>query len=124
MKLIIAGSRHLNRNDIWGAIEFFTIKEAIDEGQIEEVICGGARGVDQIGKLWAEDQGITVTMFPAQWVLFGKKAGHLRNREMAKYADRLLLIWDGISKGSANMKAEMIKLDKPIYEIIIENPNY
>jgi hypothetical protein len=52
----------------------------------------------------------------------GKKAGHLRNKQMADHGTHLLLIWDGLSKGSANMKAQMQKVDKPIYEIIIENP--
>ena len=40
---------------------------------------------------------------------------------MAAYANALLLIWDGESKGRKSMKSEMAKLDKPIYEIIIRN---
>ena len=49
----------------------------------------------------------------------GKAAGHVRNKKMAEYGDALLLIWDGKSKGSANMKKEMQKLNKPIYEVTL-----
>jgi hypothetical protein len=45
-------------------------------------------------------------MFPAKWDKYGKAAGPLRNREMAAYADALILVWDGKSRGSANMLAE------------------
>jgi len=38
----------------------------------------------------------------------------MRNREMAKYADCLLAIWDGISTGTGNMIYEMRALGKPV----------
>ena len=88
--------------------------------KITEVVCGEARGVDKSGRLFAEDHGINVKSFPADWNL-GKGAGHIRNKQMADYADALLLIWDGESRGSANMKATMLKLNKPVYEVIIRN---
>jgi hypothetical protein len=39
---------------------------------------------------------------------------------MAEYADALLLIWDGESKGSLNMKQRMIGLKKPVYEVVLK----
>ena len=60
------------------------------------------------------------TEFKAEWTIHGKAAGPIRNRKMAEYGDALLLIWDGTSKGSSNMKIEMEKRNKPIYEIIIK----
>jgi hypothetical protein len=39
---------------------------------------------------------------------------------MAEYADALILVWDGKSRGSASMKREMEKLGKPIYEVIVK----
>jgi hypothetical protein len=41
---------------------------------------------------------------------------------MAEYADALLLIWNGESRGSANMKENMVKLGKPVYEVILKEP--
>jgi hypothetical protein len=116
MKLIIAGSRTLEPTlgFINSAIRMFEITN------IKEIVSGTANGVDQEGEHWASHYGAEVKRFPANWEKFGKPAGHIRNKEMAKYADALLLIWDGESKGSFNMKQNMEKLGKPIYEVILK----
>lgn len=46
---------------------------------------------------------IPVIHFPANWDKHGKSAGHIRNAEMAKYADALVAFWDGKSKGTKGM---------------------
>ena len=119
MKLIIAGSRTLNPSHgfLWGAIKMLGIIE------ISEVVCGMAEGVDLEGMHFASHAGILLAQFPADWKQHGKAAGPIRNKQMAEYADALLLIWDGESRGSANMKKEMQKLKKPIYEVILKKPN-
>ena len=50
-----------------------------------------------------------------RWNRYGRKAGILRNRKMAKYADALIAVWDGLSRGTANMIAEMEALGKPVF---------
>jgi len=77
--------------------------------EVTEVVSGTARGVDQGGELWASVQGRPVKRFPADWDTYGKSAGHRRNAEMAKYADALVAIWDGKSRGTANMISEARK---------------
>ncbi len=67
-----------------------------------------------------KDFGGFLKEFPPDWEKHGKAAGPIRNKEMAEYADALLLIWDGKSRGSASMKKEMEKLEKPIYEVILK----
>ena len=37
------------------------------------------------------------------WDIYGKKAGYMRNEEMAKVADALVVFWDGKSKGTKHM---------------------
>ena len=86
-----------------------------------EIVDGGAKGIDYLGKKWAIENYKKFKTFPANWDEFGKAAGHIRNGEMAQYSDALLLIWDGESKGSANMRKQMDQLDKPIYEVIFKN---
>ena len=113
MKLIIAGSRHLTDIDSEGIQAFITF---LGIKNITEVVCGMAPGIDSAGKQWAEDNGIHVEPFPAEWDTYGKAAGPIRNKQMAEYADELLIIWNGKSPGSANMKATMEKLGKPVHE--------
>lgn len=117
MKLIIAGSRTLDlpSSFIQGCVDLIGT-----DGQLTEIVEGGAAGVDWSGEQWARQNKIPVKTIKADWNKFGPKAGPLRNKEMAQYGDELLLIWNGTSKGSASMKKEMQKLNKPIYEVIIK----
>lgn len=100
MKVIIAGSRHL-----WN---YTAVDEMIakTDWHITEVVCGMAPGADMVGYAWALINGVPIKPFPADWDRYGKKAGMLRNAEMALYArdgGGLVLLWDGISPGSASM---------------------
>lgn len=115
MKLIIAGSRTISPT-VDEIANYFQTKEI---QEITEIVCGMANGVDLCGRSAAKALGIDVKEFPADWDRFYKRAGPIRNKQMADYADALLLIWDGKSKGSANMKQNMLQLNKPIYEVII-----
>jgi hypothetical protein len=86
---------------------------------IDEVVCGKADGVDTAGEQYADYYGISVKYFPADWSTYGKAAGPCRNAQMAKYGDALLLVWDGKSRGSLNMKQNMLKLKKPMFEVVL-----
>lgn len=100
MKIIIAGSRTIgNINSVIEAIK--AIKAS--NFHLTEVICGNARGVDTIAKVWAAGNGIPVYDFPADWKTYGKAAGPIRNQQMASYADALIAIWDGKSRGTKHM---------------------
>ncbi len=115
MRLIIAGSRSLapSYGFIWDTIKMLGIHN------ITEIVSGAARGVDSEGEHWASHANVPVKRFPADWDKHGKAAGPIRNAEMAKYGDQLLLIWDGESRGSANMKQQMERLKKPVFEVIL-----
>lgn len=127
MKLIIAGSRTLEPS-----ISFLQacIAEAGLAKEVTEIVSGMANGVDtsavELTKEKYSHNYISMKLqnklkeFPADWETHGKAAGHIRNKQMAEYADALLLIWDGESKGSKNMKETMIKLGKPVYEVILK----
>lgn len=118
MKLIIAGSRTISLS-IGDFDEYFHRFDLSVNPEDTEIVSGTAKGVDKSGEYYAKECSLPIHRFPADWDKYGKGAGHIRNKQMADYADALLLIWDGESKGSANMKANMEKLKKPVYEIII-----
>jgi hypothetical protein len=100
MRVIIAGSRDIEDYPLLCD----TIRLAQLQGiHITSVVCGTARGVDQMGERWAKEHNIPVDYHPAQWGLWGKAAGVKRNEVMAANADALILLWDGSSRGSSNM---------------------
>lgn len=114
MKTIIAGSRDIN--------DLRLLEKAIEDSgfNITEVICGGARGVDNLGRKWAGNGNRTpVKMFPAQWNKFGKSAGYRRNVQMADYGEALIALWDGKSKGTKHMIDIAISKKLKVYVHII-----
>jgi YspA, cpYpsA-related SLOG family len=121
MKLIIAGSRTLSPDpkSIYECIYYLHKVPFL----IDEIISGGAKGVDTYANYFAKEYDLQFKEFPADWEKYGKSAGYIRNKQMAEYADALFLIWDGESKGSGNMKETMLKLNKPVYEVIIRSSN-
>lgn len=121
MKLIIAGSRTFT----WLSVYF--LEELMKDMKLfpDEIVSGGALGIDKLGECYAhrfndDYSPCKLTIMKADWEQYGKAAGPLRNKEMAEYSDALLIVWDGESKGSKNMKETMQKLNKPIYEVIIK----
>lgn len=65
-----------------------------------------APGADLLGKDWADAHGIIVDPYPAEWEVYGRKrAGSIRNMQMAQNAEALLALWDGESPGTRNMIA-------------------
>lgn len=82
---------------------------------ITEVVCGKASGADTLGERWAIWNNISVKEFPAEWNRLGKSAGFIRNVAMAHYANALIALWDGTSRGTKHMISTMEKLQKPVY---------
>ena len=103
MKLIIAGGRDY---EITKEDHFFLNDILLNAGPISEVVSGGARGADSAGKWWAARTGIKVKVFKADWDTHGKAAGPIRNREMAKYADAVVLFPGGRGTNSMYEQAK------------------
>lgn len=106
MKVIIAGSRNFKNYEL---IEQTMSELGLD---IDEVVCGGARGADRLGELWAKNHKIPVKYFLPKWHEFGKSAGYKRNVEMAEYADYLVAFWDKESRGTRHMIETMGNIHK------------
>lgn len=123
MKVIIAGSR--------GISDVGYIKEAVEASgfEVTEVVSGTAAGVDRLGECYAMDEGLDLSRFPADWKnvsapgavikmghygQYNAIAGHQRNKQMGDYADALIAVWDGKSKGTLNMIKYMQSLGKQV----------
>ena len=104
LSVIVAGSRSIL--DCLSPIgQRQLVAEAIAESgfPVAEIVSGTARGVDQLGENWADEHGIPVERFPADWDTHGRSAGPIRNEEMAEYADALVAIHVDESAGTADM---------------------
>jgi hypothetical protein len=122
VKVIIAGSRTLSNINLVSQAVVRAGNYWMSEDQenwqkymFTEVVSGGAQGVDFLAELYAKKKSLPFKEFKADWEQFGKKAGFLRNSEMADYADGLVAVWDGHSKGTFHMIAEMVKRNKLVY---------
>jgi len=111
VKTIIAGSRTI--------ADYALVAAACRDcgWTITEVVCGCARGVDTLGELWAKRNGVPVRYFPANWALYGKSAGFIRNGEMIDYADALIAVWDGESRGTNHTIQEARKRGLSVYVV-------
>ena len=103
IKVIIAGTRDFN--------DYAFLKKNVDyflqginpNNEEIEIVSGNARGADKLGERYAKEYNLPVKLFPANWDKYGKRAGYLRNQEMANYADVLIAFWDEKSKGTKHM---------------------
>ena len=107
-KWIVAGSRTFQNYPLL-CKELDKIRE-----QIGEIVCGEARGADTLGRTYAYDNDIKIRSFPADWKQYGQSAGFVRNDDMAAYADKAIIFWDGKSVGSKDMIDKMEKLGKEV----------
>lgn len=74
-----------------------------------QIVSGGAKGADTLAIDWAVINWVPFREFLPDWDKHGKKAGILRNVEMAEYADTLVAFWDGESRGTKHMIGEALR---------------
>lgn len=117
MRVVIAGTRYVDSINKVPFDDYALIVDTIKASgyNITEVVSGTAIGVDRLGERWAVANNIPVKEMPADWYQYGKRAGPIRNRNMAEYADAAIIIWDGVSNGTKNMINEMKRVNKPFY---------
>ena len=117
LRIIIAGGRDFNDyKTLCGVCDYMFQKQ-----KEIEIVSGTANGADKLGEQYANEMGYPIKQFPADWDKHGKKAGYLRNKEMAEYADALLALWDGKSKGTKSM-IDLAKKNNLKVRVVRYNP--
>ncbi len=94
MKLAVVGSRSFN--------DYKLLKDTLDnyKKQIDLIISGGANGVDLLAEKWADENNIKKLIFYPDWKKHGKSAGFIRNTKIIDNSDKVIAIWDGLSRGT------------------------
>ena len=108
-RVIIAGTRDFKDYELLKSYCDYMLSQKAQSGEEITIISGGASGADTLGEKYAKERGYNLLQFPAQWETYGRQAGPIRNREMAKNADALIALWDGKSRGTKNMIEEAKK---------------
>lgn len=94
MRVLICGSR------TWSDV--MAIAERIRQLPADAfVISGGARGADTCADYFARYRGLGTRVYPANWDVYGVRAGIVRNRQMLdSNPDLVIAFWDGESRGT------------------------
>ena len=109
MKIAIVGSRELCG---------IRLEEYVGDA-VDEIVSGGAAGVDACAAAYAREKGLKLREFLPQYELYGRAAPIVRNREIVDYADEILAFWDGCSKGTQSVIRYAKKTGKPLRVILI-----
>ena len=102
MKVIIAGGRNFKNTKR----DCDLLLNLHQKYNFTEIVSGTAKGADAFGESFARYIKLPIKKFKPDWSL-GKIGGILRNEQMAKYADALILFEGG--KGSKNMMDNALK---------------
>lgn len=103
IKVIIAGTRDFDNYELLKQKMDKILAARVRNNEEIIIVSGTARGADKLGERYARERGYTIKRFPADWDKNGKRAGYIRNEEMAKYADACVCFWDETSRGTKHM---------------------
>ena len=109
MKIAIIGSRGIIVDDLEKYVP-----------ECDEIVSGGARGVDACAAEYARRKGLKLTEILPDYERYGRAAPIVRNREIVDYSDRIIAFWDGSSRGTHSVIRYAENTGKPC-EIIVFN---
>lgn len=116
-KILVCGGRdYTNRQTIHRTLDA-TLQKIRDEGYEHiKLIHGAARGADTFAEEWAKLRGISSTAYRANWNLYGKAAGVIRNEQMLDESPDLIVAFPG-GRGTAHMMSIGRKAGVPVHEV-------
>lgn len=108
MKLLVVGSRSIKNFDI----SPYVPKET------GTIVSGGADGVDTIAEKYADAHKLSKIILRPEYHLYRRAAPLKRNNGMVEMADKILVIWDGVSRGTKHTIDYAKKLNKNINVVL------
>ena len=90
MKIVIAGSRNIDNFDLSQHIP----------SNVDLIITGGASGIDNLAEKYADKHKISKLIILPDYKRYGRAAPLRRNEIMVDLADLVIVVWDGVSRGT------------------------
>lgn len=114
MRVAIVGSRSI-------PIEVYPQIVSYIPDNATQIVSGCAAGADQIAELYASEQKLPLRTFRPDYQQYHRRAPLIRNREIVLASDYVLVLWDGSSRGSANVIQLCIEEYVPVRVLIIRD---
>lgn len=113
IRVIICGGRDFKDPGLL----YTTMDQLHAEHNFTLVINGGAKGADTIGRLWAKSRSIACVTIPADWDLYGRSAGPIRNKQIIKEQHPEMVVAFPGGRGTENMKLLARQYNIPVIEV-------
>lgn len=84
-KILICGGRHFESYGLLKVVLGKIIEKFHIHISTSEIVSGHCQGADMLGEKYAEEYGVSVRRFPADWGKYKRKAGPIRNKQMIDY---------------------------------------
>ena len=112
MRVLVTGGRHYN--------DARKVQQVLDalEPRPTFVIQGSALGADMLARGWAKLNGIAVLDYPANWKVYGRGAGPIRNQDMLTFGQPDLVVAFPGGRGTADMVRRAVRAGVPIREVV------
>ncbi len=87
----------------------------------DEIVSGGAKGVDSCAAKYARGHGIKLAEFLPEYERYHRSAPLVRNRQIVDYADQVIVFWNGVSRGSLFVINYAKQVKKPCKIVLMED---
>ena len=96
---------------------YFVLDKYNEKYGISHIVSGGAKGADYFGELYAKDNCIPYTIYPANWDKHGRGAGFIRNSQIVNDCDVVIAFPTENSVGTYDTVEKAKKAGKATYVI-------
>lgn len=114
-KFLVCGGRDYdNVDEMYAILDDYHARYTIGT-----IISGHAKGADQMAEMWADERGVKVELYPADWDTHGKTAGPIRNQEMLDFGkpDMVIAFPTKNSRGTWDMVRRTNKAGVKLYVV-------
>lgn len=114
MRIAIVGSRSVS-------MDAYDIASRYIPRGVSEIISGGAEGADQIAEAYAANNHLPMRIYRPDYETYHKSAPLQRNLQIVQYSDYVLVLWDGTSRGAANVIRLCFQEFTPVHVLLIRD---